>query len=127
MGLSVVPGVPVGIGIGLYLAKKFDKQHPEQINKGVYQVHFYHPMNHERPMEEDWQVVKRKLAARAPGRLLGGVVQDEGGTPHWIFVEEVFSYTGDPLFYRPIEVQTPEEVQKRVNELVHPPETDRLA
>jgi hypothetical protein len=53
VGLCVVSGVPVGIGIGLYLANKFDKQHAEQINKGSFKVHVYYPLNHVRPMEED--------------------------------------------------------------------------
>jgi hypothetical protein len=110
----------VNIGIGLYLAKKFDKQHPEQIDKGSYKVHVCHPMNHERPMEDDWQHVKQKLIARAPGKSLDGTVTDIEGRRQWILVEEVRSYDGRLLFYKPVWSQDLEGIQGRVDELVHP-------
>jgi hypothetical protein len=134
VGLCVVPGVPVGIGIGMYLANKFDKQHPEQIDKGSYKVHVYHPMNHDCPMEDDWQHMEQKLIARAPGKALNGIVQDYQGNAQLILVEEARSDTGALLFYKPVRIETFREIQRRVDEiqgrvdeLIHPAETDRLA
>jgi hypothetical protein len=126
-GIECRPGIPVGIGIGLYLAKEFDRQHPEQIDKGSYKVHVDHPMNHERPMEDDWQHVKQKLIARAPGKLLDGTVTDIQGRRQWILVEEVHSYDGRLLFYKPVWSQDLEGVQRRVDDLVAQTETDPLA
>jgi hypothetical protein len=133
-GIECRPGVPVGIGIGMYLANKFDKQHPEPIDKGSYKVHVYHPMNHDCPMEDDWQHMEQKLIARAPGKALNGIFQDYQGNAQLILVEEARSDTGALLFYKPVRIETFREIQRRVDEiqgrvdeLIHPAETDRLA
>lgn len=80
-------------------------------------------MNHECPIELDWQDVEQKLGARAHCKSLDGTVTDAEGRRQWILVEEVRSHDGRLLFYKPVWPQDLEGIQGRVTRA----ETDRLA